>query len=70
METLTWLRAGVDAIYGQLPRGERGLEVWKSILEEVNEVGLGRGVELPLQPRGEHLRLQPAVNQTLNMINQ
>ena len=59
---------GVDAIYGQLPGGERVLEVGQRLLEEGDEAGLGRGVELPLQPRGEHLRLHPAVYQTLGQI--
>ena len=43
------------------------LEVGQGLLEEGDETGLRRGVELLLQPRGEHLRLHPALNKTLTM---
>ena len=55
-----------DALDGELPGGEAVLEVGQRLLEEGDEAGLRRGVQLPLQPRGEHLGLHPPVYQTLH----
>ena len=57
-----------DPLYGQLPAGQTVLEVGQRLLEEGDEARLRRGVELLLQPRGEDLRLHPALNKTLTMI--
>ena len=57
-----------DALDGELPGGEAVLEVGQRLLEEGDEARLRRGVELLLQPRGEDLRLHPALNKTLTMI--
>ena len=44
------------------------LEVGQRLLEEGDEAGLRRGVQLPLQPCGEHLGLHPPVYQTLQEV--
>ena len=54
-----------DALDGELPGGEAVLEVGQRLLEEGDEAGLRRGVQLPLQPRGEHLGLDTVLDQTL-----
>ena len=58
----------VDALDGELPGGEAVLEVGQRLLEEGDEAGLRRGVQLPLQPRREHLGLHPPVYQTLHTL--
>ena len=45
------------------------LEVGQRLLEEGDEAGLRRGVQLPLQPRGEHLGLDTVLDQTLTWVD-